>query len=386
MQSFIDLVLFGFIALCLLAFFVALTLLWVRSKLQAYLHHTYAVTDDSGLELLESVNIGGVTHWFHVRGRRRNNPILLFLHGGPGWPHIGWYDDIQRPWEDYFTVVQWDQRQTGKSYAPLRKIGHTITYEHYIQDAEAMIDHLRQRFGQDKIVLMGTSFGSNLGMHLVKRRPECLHAYIGVGQVVNKMNSARVESELLLEEATRRGDQVLMDKLTALSPFPNPENPAKSFYDNAFFLMDHESRYGKAYPCPDGLAHLFSNTAIKKWMSPHYTLLDHWHRLFGDVPGADHPFAQEFIRYDLPTQLGSSFDVPIFFFTGVDDFHIPATLSDEWFQAIDAPYKEHVWFEHSAHVPFETEPGEFLRALVDRVRPLTQSQKSRETVEQDVAC
>ena len=90
-------------------------LLWAREVLQKHLTTTYAVKDPKGIEELKPVKIGGVDQWLHIRGRNRNNPVLLYLHGGPGAPNIGFFDAIQRPWEDYFTVVQWDQRQTGKS-------------------------------------------------------------------------------------------------------------------------------------------------------------------------------------------------------------------------------------------------------------------------------
>jgi len=93
-------------------------LLWAREVLQHHLTNTYAVKDPSGIEELKPIPIGGVDQWLHIRGRHRNNPVLLCLHGGPGFPNIGWMDAVQRPWEDYFTVVQWDQRQTGKSYYP----------------------------------------------------------------------------------------------------------------------------------------------------------------------------------------------------------------------------------------------------------------------------
>ena len=105
------------------------TLLWAREVLQQHLTITYAVKDPKGVEELKSIKIGGVDQWVHIRGRNRNNPILLFLHGGPGFSMIGLMDAIQRPWEDYFTVVQWDQRQTGKSYYSANDETNPLTVE-----------------------------------------------------------------------------------------------------------------------------------------------------------------------------------------------------------------------------------------------------------------
>lgn len=355
-------------ALMTLLVAVPVTLYWLRKQLQAHTQATYQV-NAQGLEMLEAVEIGGVRQWIHVRTRKRDNPVLLYLHGGPGWTHIGWYDAIQRPWEDYFTVVQWDQRQAGKSYLPMKRVGHTISHAQYISDAESMMAYLRERFSQDKIFIMGTSYGTYLGMQMVKRHPDWIHAYIGVGQVVKKMRSARVEHQLLLDEAKKRQDTGVVDSLEAMLPFPNPDDPAGSYYQHVYYLMEQQSRYGKAYP--NGISGVIRSAGILQWMSPLYTLKDHMHRLFGKSHNAQHPFARSFMSYDLPSEIGSDFDAPVFFFTGRHDWHIPCSVTNEWFKEISAPMKEQVWFEHSAHVPFETEPGQFLQALVVKVLPLS---------------
>ena len=369
--------LFNPIILALLLFAVFITggafmFLYGRKALQSHVSSIYAVRSPEGIELLTNVHIGGTQQWIHVRGRNRNNPILLFLHGGPGWPNIGWHDEIQRPWENFFTVVQWDQRQSGKSYQSMRKIGHTLTRQQYLQDAEEMVQHLQERFGTQKIFLMGTSYGTNIGMHLVKRHPDWFFAYIGVGQVVTKLESVRAEYELLLEYTNKHGLSDFNAELEALGDYPDPENPAKSFFENAFRLQDIGSQIGKAYP--DSMPALFSMAAIHKMVSPLYTLKDIFNSRFGSAPNADHPFAEEFINYDLPKELGSTFGTPIFFFTGANDYHIPYHLTDEWFQKIEAPYKEQIWFSESAHVPFQTEPAAFVMALVNKVLPMARVQ------------
>jgi pimeloyl-ACP methyl ester carboxylesterase len=344
-----------------------------RKVLQKHIQSTYAVRDPEGVELLTTVSIGGIDQWIHARGRNGKNPILLFVHGGPGWPNIGWHDAIQRPWENYFTVVQWDQRQSGKSYQSMSKIGHTLSRQQYLQDAEDMVQHLQERFGTRKIFLMGTSYGTNIGMHLAKKHPDWFYAYIGIGQVVTKLESVRVEYELLLNYTRENGLTEFNAELKALDDYPDPANPAQSFYDNALRLQDIGSRIGKAYP--DSMSALFSMAAINKLISPLYTLKDNFNRKYGGGPDAKHPFAEEFIHYDLPKELGYKFELPIFFFTGAHDYHIPYHLTDEWFKKIEAPYKEQVWFQDSAHVPFQTEPAAFVMALVNKVLPMAKEQQ-----------
>jgi pimeloyl-ACP methyl ester carboxylesterase len=142
-------------------------LLWAREAMQKHLTTTYAVQNPKGIEELKQVKIGGVDQWLHIRGRNRDNPVLLYLHGGPGGPMIGSADAIQRPWEDYFTVVQWDQRQTGKSYYPANDETDPLTVEQFIRDTEEVILFLRRHLKQDKLFVLGHSWGSVLGMHIM---------------------------------------------------------------------------------------------------------------------------------------------------------------------------------------------------------------------------
>ena len=123
---------------------IGFVLLKIRSQLQNSYSTLFAAKNKGAVEELEPVDINGTKQWIHVRGRNKNNPLLLFLHGGPGWSNIGWYDAIQRPWENHFTVVQWDQRQAGKSYAP--NLAETISHQQYISDTEAIISYLRDKF------------------------------------------------------------------------------------------------------------------------------------------------------------------------------------------------------------------------------------------------
>ena len=352
-------------------------LLWAREVLQHHLTNTYAVKDPSGIEELKPIPIGGVDQWLHIRGRHRNNPVLLCLHGGPGFPNIGWMDAVQRPWEDYFTVVQWDQRQTGKSYYPANDETDPLTVAQFIDDTEEIMTYLRDYLGKDKLFVLGSSWGSVLGMHMVKRHPDWLHAYIGVGQVVNSMEADRIHDERLRSHAKKQGDHKLMAKLEAIAPYPNPDNPGKSFADNGLFFRKELSRLaGEAL-----MHHLPFDDAIKminfyRTISPHLTLTDIGNSLMGDEVALGRPpyvFTNEVKNNNLPKDIGSRFEVPIFFLTGSHDWHTPRALSDEWFSQISAPHKELIHFEESCHVVFNEEPGKFLVTLVNKILPFAQN-------------
>ena len=351
-------------------------LLWAREVLQQHLTRTYSVKDPKGIEELKPVKIGGVDQWLHIRGRNRNNPVLLYLHGGPGSPFIGLMDAFMRPWEDYFTIVYWDQRQTGKSYYPADDENEPLTVDRFIKDTEEVIQYLRHQFNQDKLFVLGASWGSVLGMHMVKCHPDWLHAYIGIGQVVNLMDNERVLFDRLLNHAREKNEKELLVKLEDISKYPDPDNPGKSFAENCVFVRIELSRL--AGDC--GMYHLSSDELMKmlnldRFISPHLTLTDISNSILGDDPAAyrePYYFSKEFMAIDLPSDVGSTFEVPIFFFSGTHDWQTPTILSDKWFSQINAPYKELVHFEESSHIVVNEEPGKVLTAMVNKVLPFAE--------------
>ncbi|MDC1512723.1 alpha/beta hydrolase [Porticoccaceae bacterium] len=351
---------------------IMITLVYLRRFTQRRNKIIYRVKDTKkGIDVMEYPEIGGVKQCLHIRGRSRENPVLLFIHGGPGISQIGWYDEFQRPWEDYFTIVQWDQRQTGKSYMPLKKVGYSLTNEQMANDAEDVIAYLRQRLNKEKIVVMGWSYGSYLGMKMVERRPEWLYAYVGVGQSVNVAESIIEEHALLLAYAKKQDNQALIVKLEAMLPRLDSNNSVESFVQHGYTIACEMDKIINIDVEPNDFPHFITSS---RFLSHHYTWRDLWNTSFGDTDSLTSPeytFGSEFMSIDLPAEIGSSFQVPIIFMTGAHDWHVPYTLTDAWFKNIQAPYKEQIWFENSAHFAIGTEPGRFLVALVEKVLPLT---------------
>ena len=356
-------------------------LMWAREVLQNHITTTYAVQDPLGIEELKPISIGGVGQWLHIRGRNRNNPVLLYLHGGPGFSHIGVMDAIQRPWDDYFTEVQWDQRQTGKSYYPADDENAPLTINRFIEDTEEVIQYLREYLKQEKLFLMGGSWGTVLGMHMVKRHPEWLHAYIGFGQVVNMIDNERVMYERLLDYVIKQKSHENIAKLKSIAPYPDPNRPVKSYLNNAAYIRrELSSLAGEA-----GMHHLFWDDLGKMFnfertISPHLSLTDISNVVLGDEDAtsrAPYILAKEFLAIDLPTDIGCSFQAPIFFFSGRHDWHTPVSLSDQWFSEINAPYKELIHFEESSHCVVNEEPGKVLVALVTKVLPFAQTETNK---------
>ena len=205
-----------------------------RAEATAIIADARKIVTPGGVERLEKLRIGGIDQWASIRGTDKRNPVLLLIHGGPGYismPMSWWFT---RGWEEYFTVVQWDQRGAGKTYLlnDPAKIAPTLTPERMIADTEEIAAWARKEFGKDKIFVLGHSWGSYLGLELAKRHPDWLHAYIGVGQLTDGPESERRGWSFALDAARKAGNQEAVQQLEAIAPYfaPNQNTPLTNLY------------------------------------------------------------------------------------------------------------------------------------------------------------
>lgn len=310
-----------------------------------------------GIELLEPVSIDGTTQWASVRGKHRSNPVIVMVHGGPGSPVMPLAWAYQAPWEDFFTVVHYDQRGVGKNAvsADRAQLAPTLTFDRLVRDAEAMVAWVRQRLGVERVVVMGYSYGTMLGMALAQRRPEWVHAYVGVGQVSGSGDAYLYTR--LRELAVARGQRDALRELDSIAPYPRPGAPVSTvlltrkwarFFDGGW--------YGK--PTFDLL---FS---LPEW-APEYTAAD-----VAAQTAATQWTTRTLVGRDalaLPTQLA----VPVVVIQGKHDLHTPYEPARDYVERLQAPRKSFVTLEWSAHVPMMEEPGRFLQVLLEQVLPLT---------------
>lgn len=145
------------------------------------------IVSPEGLQAVETVPIGGIKQVVSIRSQDLRNPVLIYFHGGPGFvemPLDWWWN---RGWDEYFTVVQWDQRNAGKTYvANGPSKAEDLTPERFQADAEELVQWARKRFGKRRVFVLGHSWGSMLGLKLAATHPEWLHAYIGMGQATKQ--------------------------------------------------------------------------------------------------------------------------------------------------------------------------------------------------------
>ena len=182
----------------------------------------HRIVTPNGVQETFVATLGGVKQVVNVRGADRDNPILIYVHGGPASVEMPIAWAFQRPWEDYFTVVQWDQRGAGRSYLldDPKTLAATLNPERYRDDAIELIDLLRKKYGKRKVVLLGHSWGSVVGMMVAVKRPDLLYAYVGVGQLIDFRENERVGYAWTLAEAKRRGDAKAVADLEAIRPLP----------------------------------------------------------------------------------------------------------------------------------------------------------------------
>jgi pimeloyl-ACP methyl ester carboxylesterase len=182
-----------------------------------------------GIEETLKVRIGGIDQWVSIRGMDRRNPVLVFLHGGPGYVATpqSWY--FGRGWEEYFTVVHWDQRASGRTRlltAP-EQVRATLTPDRMVRDTEELVQWVRAKLEKDKVFVVGHSGGSWLGLNLVQRHPEWLHAYVGVGQVVRTREGEKRAWQFAIKAAQRDGNGRAVEELRKVAPYPGGSGPVR---------------------------------------------------------------------------------------------------------------------------------------------------------------
>jgi pimeloyl-ACP methyl ester carboxylesterase len=166
------------------------------------------------------VPIGGIEQWTLIRGEDRDNPVLLVVHGGPGWPNALFTLPLP-PWEKHFTLVQWDQRGAGKTLGRNGKAGSgEMTFERRVEDAIELSEFLRRHLGEHKLIVLAESMGVLLGVPLVKRRPDLFCACLTTDLYVEMARNEALKYQLTLERLRAAGDSKGIAALQQIGPDP----------------------------------------------------------------------------------------------------------------------------------------------------------------------
>ncbi|WP_131926445.1 alpha/beta fold hydrolase [Hazenella coriacea] len=317
--------------------------------------HTPLFLDDRKKELegsiaiIEQVTIGGIKQTIMIRGRDRHQPILLFLHGGPGFGQIGFIRRYQEELENHFVIVHWDQRGAGKSNSYVSPA--TFTIDQFVSDTHELIQYLLNRFQQNKIYLVGHNWGSIIGILTASLYPELIHAYIGMSQLVEPQESEWVSYQLTLDHSVKTAHHRATKQLYLIGDPPYRRSEKRKILYHWLNSFGGVIRFRS-----------FSHMILSGFISSEYTWLDWWKWKQGQSKSSKY-LSLELKQVNLYKQV-PKLEVPFFLMMGRYDVVNPVQIQEHYFHYIEAPIKEIIWYHNSAHFPHIEEPIPYMVQLL----------------------
>ncbi|MGF1635475.1 MAG: alpha/beta fold hydrolase [Cyclobacteriaceae bacterium] len=324
------------------------------------------IDTEKGYQRLIKKNIGGVNQSLLIRGHNRQNPFLLVLHGGPGYP---FFSEISEEFpylqlEYYFNVVYWEQRGTGKSFsARIKK--QTMNTQQFVSDIDEIVEFIKVSYNHEKIYLWGHSWGTNIGMIYASEHPESLYAYFSTGQSVNPLQNEQNAYATMMEEALIQKDEEMLEDLRAIDTTNYQLRDAlkvrKWMYK--YGGIEHKIRFKQPYA---------ARSELKRFLrTPEYSLRDVFNIARKPYFSGDNLW-KDLQEIDLVRDV-PKVNIPVYFLLGRYDLIVSSTLAAEYFEKLEAPKgKTMWWFENSAHRPFKEEPIKFLdkvKIIVEETYP-----------------
>lgn len=312
--------------------------------------------------MTETPVINNIKQHIFICGESNDNPVLLYLHGGPGTPDFFFIKDTLQPLEKLFTLCYWEQRGAGRSYATLRK-KNSITLEQLILDAAAVSRYLADKFGQNKIYVLGHSWGTYLGSHLVHRYPELFHAYLSIGQVTDQYLSEQESYDFVKQQAYFRKDKGVLRKLNKWTV------PAKDAGSTAWLsYLNFERWRVAAYRGSMYKRNLFILVVWKLLTFREYTLTDKLNYIKGGSFSLSKLW-DDIINFNISDNI-TEYKLPVFFFHGLHDHHCYYEGAKNYFVKIMGPKKRFYSFQDAAHFPHVECFEEFEKIIREEVLSL----------------
>ena len=309
------------------------------------------------IDIKKRIPLGGVQQAIHIWGTKQENPVVLFLHGGPGIPNRHGMAVRHMDLIDDFTIVAWDQRGTGGSYFGVKP--ESLTLEQLISDCAELLDYLCKTLNKKKIFLLGASWGTELGTFVCQKHPEKIAGYIGYGQVVNGIENENLSYAFALEAAKKAGNAEDIADLERVGP--PVDGQYKPVFEGLMTQRRIMAKYGGHSTKSGGY---ISGTVMPILKSRELDLRSK----IGTAKGYKVCLSQMWptiVHYDFLKDC-SPFQMPYYIFQGRLDRNTPSALVQEYYDSIVAPDKDLVWFEHSAHGPMGEEPEKFKKLMREK--------------------
>jgi pimeloyl-ACP methyl ester carboxylesterase len=278
----------------------------------------------------EAIEAGGIKQWIQYSGPSEKAPVLLFIHGGPGNSVISYADKFTKQLRQHYIVVLWDQRESGKT-AELNVSEQPLTVELFINDAIEVITHLQKKFSQQKIYLIGHSWGGYLGLRVAARRPDLLNGYFALSPMINQLESERLSLKAMQQKAIEENNKEAQEELAQVEiPF---KNGVQLYYHRKWI----SKRQGSPTPTID---------KVESWAST-------WLNLYNEACQTN------FLSF------APQLDCPVYFLIGSHDFQTHFSLAEAYYQKLICPEKKFFWFTNSAHSPNMTETAKFEKTIIE---------------------
>ncbi|MBU3093368.1 alpha/beta hydrolase [Clostridium sp. CF011] len=301
------------------------------------------------------VKINGAKMGMIIKSENASNPVLLFVHGGPGMPEHPLTETYPTGLEKYFTVAWWNQRGAGLSYSSDIS-AKTMTTEQFVSDTIEVTNYLRKRFGQDKIYLMGHSWGSYIAIEAAAKSYELYHAYIGVGQISNQMESEKIAYKYMLKYYKVTCDEKTVKKLQAI-PIETMDHLPDAYNKIRDNVM-HRAGIGTTHKMKSVVTGIF----MPVMQNHEYTLREKINIWRGKAFSNSTVLNEELYRTDLSNKI-TKLDIPVYFFSGIYDYTVNYSMSEAYLKKLGAPAKGFYLFKESAHSPIFEESEKVLQII-----------------------
>jgi pimeloyl-ACP methyl ester carboxylesterase len=341
---------------------LAILSLWISSPLFAF------SIDDYSFE-----KIGGVKQAILIRGENIYNPVMVRLHGGPGYPYFPYLPDEGRlkELEEHFTMVYWEQRGTGASYSHKIKKS-SMNVDQFVEDTHEVVDYIKNKLHMEKVYIWGHSWGSNLGILYAEKYPEDVIAYIGTGQSVFPFENERNCYQFALEKTTSKNNQKGLKELKKIDTVDYRLKDALKVRKWIY------SYGGVEYANGEERSYVDEKMIRKIWRTPQYKFKNKINIIL-------HPYYSgrqlwEDMKGINLFEQAPNLKVPVYFFLGKYDHIVSSALAADYFEELENPAgKQLFWFEHSAHRPYLEEPDKFFYLLVEKILPETYKEENKPT-------
>jgi len=296
----------------------------------------YRIRSENGIQEELTIKLGGIEQFIQIRGENQQNPVIIFLHGGPASPmgYAAYY--YQTGLEDEYTIINYDQRGCGRTYYANDESMEGVTAEQLLADLHELVTYACERFGQEKVIILGHSWGTILGTRYAQEHPEKVTAYIGISQIIDLYDSKIELAKMTLASGNVTKEEDASALRTLSSRMEKVIDYAQFSLTDLMQLIRICSQYQSTEGQMSSLQQLWTGLS-----SPYMNLDDI--RWFLKIMNTETYFALEqplmdyaFFGFDLE-QVGSTYEIPVYYLAGRQDLSVPQGATEAYYETISAP-------------------------------------------------